>query len=153
MQTPSMFQHFMQYLLGKLELPIAGQSGTQTNPTATGHVFQIEVIEGSAGNVIFCVKLGLAADALSATDLQKLLAHNLPQTGASPNIVGLHPQGQEFCLWCRESIESLKPSSCIDMLKRLIHQAEELRNYFDAPAACKVERLRLITNTNFDSSQ
>ncbi|MDB5992451.1 MAG: hypothetical protein JWQ10_3854 [Herbaspirillum sp.] len=148
-----MFQRSMQDLIKKLEIPIAGRIGTQTGPAVTGHVFQIEVIEGAADNVAFCIKLGLAVDALSASDLRKLLAQNLPQTGASPNIVGLHPKGQEFCLWCRESIENLKPSLCIDILNRLVRQAEELRNYFDAPAACTVDSLTLAANTNFDQLQ
>jgi hypothetical protein len=136
MQTPSTFQRFMQELLQKMALPNAGGAGMQIGSTSTGHIFEIEVIEGQTGHVAFCVKLGLPADSLNAGDLRRLLAHNQPQAGASSSVIGLHHQEQEFCLWCRESVEDLKLTTCVDMLNRLVHQAEEWRNSFDAPAPC-----------------
>lgn len=136
MQHTSTFQHFMQGLLKDLNAPTADDPKNKADiGNATDHVFKLEIIEGPACDVVFCVRLGIDADALSAIDLRSLLAHNQPQTGATPNIVGLHPQKQDLCLWCREPIENLRLSPCIDMLKRLIHQAEEIRKTFEASTA------------------
>jgi hypothetical protein len=138
MQIPSTFQRFMQELLQKMALPNSGRAGMQTSSTSKGHIFEIEVIEGQTGHVAFCVKLGLPTDSLNAEDLRRILAHNQPQAGAASSVIGLHHREPELCLWCRESVEDLKLSSCADMLNRLVHQAEEWRNSFDAPAPCAV---------------
>jgi hypothetical protein len=120
MPHTSTFRQFMQDLMKNMGASAHGDAASD---------FSVNIIEGQAsGDIVFCIRTGIAAEDLNVGSLCQLLAQNRPLSGSPPSVIGLHPEDGEIVLWCRASAESLQLPVCVEILNRLVHQADELKN-------------------------
>jgi hypothetical protein len=96
-----------------------------------GQMFEIDVTEGVDGHFCFSANLGISAVNLTVAEVLGILKVNSPQAQSVPNILGVCPKTQNLCLWNSASMDNMQLSECVDMLNRLIYQAELLRKSLD----------------------
>ncbi|MDB5774984.1 MAG: Tir chaperone protein (CesT) family [Herbaspirillum sp.] len=107
--------------------------------------FSVNIIEGQAsGDIVFCIRTGIVAEDLNVSALCQLLAQNQPLSGSPPSVIGLHPEDGDIFLWCRAAAESLELPECVEILKRLVHQADELKNGVLATSGCRDSAQRTV---------
>ena len=140
MEHTAPFKRFMQDLVSDLGRPQQRSrspvdkpdihAGREVNdagrrPTAS---YTVEITEENGGDVLFSVKLGIAASDLQHAAVQVALHHNMPRAGEPGGTIGLHPAGIELCLWRRESLDVLSPQRTAMLVKQLVLQTAELGN-------------------------